>query len=460
LPGRRGCQEALSTAMAIWLIVLFILQLLVGETAGRNSFVTVERSTRVFYALVQFGALLAGYLVLGANRLFGRKFVVLEPKAVRVFVLLSFWSVVATLAMVLGLAAGNDTSYVVGDFYKFALLPLLFTLAYFGIRTERQLWFLLRGLAVVFGAAILVDFVRDYSTIRQGGSFANSATYHIGTLNTLILFLLVSRSGGRWFRRLLWAMAIEICIAIVLLQGFSDYLYLLLALGLFLLYSGNKKFIAGLALAGMLAFVGIVQPFLRAGSPSQLFGASGSYASRKLNSALARGSGSILEEMELLSGDRLGQMAGVLRAYRQSPARLAFGFGMGGELEVLPVTMNWIPLARYHRWTHFIESSFFEVFYRTGLAGLLTFMALLHFCYRRGKRLAAGPHRQFGTFVMVNTVYQFFNLMQATPMEFTWLFLVLPVVGTFVLERAQAGAQQRSAAALAEGRLQRNPGVA
>jgi hypothetical protein len=448
--------------MATWLIVLFILQLLAATTAGDKQFAAVGRSTHVFYALVQFAAVVLGYLVLAANQLCGRKFAVLERGAVRAFVLLSCWSVAATLAVVLGLAAGNQTSYVVGDFYKFALLPLLFALAYFGIRTERQLWFLLCGLAVIFGAALVFDFARDFAWIRQGGRFATSATYHIGTLNTLILFLLLSRRGGRWFRLVLWAIALEVCVSIVLLQGFSDYLSVTLALGLFLLYSRNKKLILALGLVTGLAFAGIVAPFLGMSEAAfNLPGKSGSYASQKLTAALARGKSSVVETVELLTGDRLAQINGILHAYWESPGRIPFGFGMGQDVEVIPLTPYLVPNPeRYRRREHFVESSFFEVFYRTGLAGLLALVAFLRYCYRRGKRLAAGPYRQFGIFVMVNTVYQLLNLMQETPMEFVWLFLVVPVVGTFVLERSQAREEERTTPALAGGKLERNPSPA
>ena len=101
-----------------------------------------------------------------------------------------------------------------------------------------------------------------------------------------------------------------------------------------------------------------------------------------------------------------------------------------------------IPQTEFTPWWqpvhHFIHSGLFEIFYRTGFAGVLTLLGIFVHSYRRGKRLAGGLHGDYGRFVMANTVYQLANIAIQTPITYVWLFLVIPLAGTYILERTPA----------------------
>ncbi|HLB89011.1 MAG TPA: hypothetical protein VJK29_15255 [Terriglobales bacterium] len=424
--------------MRFWFLVLFVLQLMVGATSGGDDTLLVERTSRVTSAVLQFSGVLLGYFLLFGKEMFGGKVFWVERKTLWAFLMLAVWVFLDLFAMGAGFWLHYETTYVLGDFYKFLLLPLLFVLAYFGLRSRRQLDTVLKGLVAVMGIALLVDFVRRYTWITQyGGRFMTSSTFHIATVTPLVLYLLLCGKGSRFFRQILWAVGFEICASIVLLQGLSDYVYVGLLMLLFSYFFRSKKLVLAVVLLAGVGFIGLADPFN--------FWGEGNYLSRKLAYATVTAAGSQLGLTERVTGSRIGEIIGILRAYANSPAQLPFGFGMGALDEALPITMAEIPKTEFTPWWqpihHFIHSGLFEIFYRTGFAGLVALFGLFIHAYRRGQRLACGPHRDFGRFVMANSVYQLANIAIQTPITYVWLFFVIPLVGSYIVERAavQAG---------------------
>lgn len=112
--------------MSYWLLVLFILGLAIDATSGGLPGEVVDRETRVFAAYLQFGAILFGYLFLILQQGLSQNFFAVEKKARPVFTLLGLWVLFSAIQ---GFRADNDSTYVLGDFYKFLLLPLLVGLA-------------------------------------------------------------------------------------------------------------------------------------------------------------------------------------------------------------------------------------------------------------------------------------------------------------------------------------------
>jgi hypothetical protein len=425
--------------MRFWFLVLFVLQLMVGATSGGDDTLPVERTYRVTSAVLQFSGVLFGYFLLFGREMFGGKVFWVERKTLWAFLMLAVWVFLDLFAMGAGFWLHYETTYVLGDFYKFLLLPLLFMLAYFGLRSQRQLDTVLKGLVAVMGIALLVDFIRRYTWITlYGGRFMTSSTFHISTVTPLVLYLLLCGKGSRFFRRILWVVGFEICASIVLLQGLSDYVYAGLLMLIFYYFFRSKKLVLALVLLAGVGFIGIADPFD--------FWGEGNYLSRKLEYATVTAAGSQMGVAERVTGSRIGEIIGILRAYANSPAQLPFGFGMGALDEALPITMAEIPKTEFTPWWqpihHFIHSGLFEIFYRTGFAGLVALFALFAHAYRRGRRLASGPHRDFGRFVMANSVYQLTNIAIQTPITYVWLFFVIPLVGSYIVEYAavQGGA--------------------
>lgn len=414
--------------MATWLLIIFALELALSKYSGDLPGVRVERELRVLAAVFQFSLIVAGYLYLLARQvLVGRLFSV-ERKARPAFLLLVMWTVVAGVATLEGLWFGNDPNYTLGDFYKFVLLPLLFGLAYFGLRTRREIDWVLKGLAIVIGVFLLRDFLQMLGWLREGYRFTASSTYHLATMIPLLIYLLFRRQATPGFRLLMVFVAVEAVVAVVLLQGLADYVFLLCGLLLFLLFWRKTKLALATTLVALVVAASVSGAF-------SVFDHRESYAKRKLEaSSYAR---SALEFVESMGGSRAAEMGSVFRSYWAAPARIPLGFGMGSYLYVEPLSRLW---AHWRGWDHFIHSALFESFYRAGLIGLVVLVAFLGHVFVRGRQLSRGPHREYGVFVMGNAVYQGANLAILSPLTFPWLILSISLAGTYVWEREDVNA--------------------
>ncbi|HEV2717148.1 MAG TPA: hypothetical protein VGU64_17920, partial [Terriglobales bacterium] len=137
--------------MSFWFLILFVLQILVGATNGGDDTQLVERSYRVTTAVLQFAGVAFGLMLLFGKEMFGGRVFRLERRTAWAFLLLGTWTALALIAFVNGYLSRYEETYVFGDFYKFLLLPLLFMLAYFGLRKQNQLDAALMGLVIVMG---------------------------------------------------------------------------------------------------------------------------------------------------------------------------------------------------------------------------------------------------------------------------------------------------------------------
>ncbi|MEE8199972.1 MAG: hypothetical protein V3R29_02295, partial [Candidatus Acidoferrales bacterium] len=329
--------------MATWLLVIFAVELALTRHRGDLPGVEVEREARVLAAVLQFSLILAGYLYLLGRQALTRRRFVLEKRARTGFLLLGVWTSIAVLATLEGFWFGNDPNFVLGDFYKFMLLPLLFGLAYFGLRTPGQLEWVLKGLVLVLGLFLLYDFLRATALLSVGHRFTASSTYHLATYVPLLIYLLFRRRAGVGLRLLTALVLAEVLVAVVLLQGLSDYVFLFTGALLFLVFWRKSKLVVLGVVVLAVALGGIWDVF-------GLFGGEGTYAQTKLQAGLyAR---THLERVEALAGSRAAEFASVLRSYLAAPEKLLLGFGMGSYLYVEPLSKMW---AYWRGWDHFIH---------------------------------------------------------------------------------------------------------
>jgi hypothetical protein len=406
------------------------------------------------------------------------------------FGILAVWIAMSILAAVGGLLARHPIGYLLGDLYKFLLLPVVFILMYLSVRTEADLDFMLRALVILYGGTILVDFVRYYPYLAQGNRFTTSSVDLIAKMAPLILYTFYAAQP--WvFHVLLAAVFVETLLALSwgqTLGGFAGYL---LCLGLLFALSSRRAFQrSGLRARVFLALIVMVvatfvvnlqggvpmafgalpvgaaptvpppcadsspfvAPTVRTPAPPTLATPAPSTLGTDAPPAAAGGplrlvtapnyirsrvtvvltGGSIGTKVDVLSGSRGGEIAGVLGSMARFPARSVLGFGLGGTLTPVPLgtePMYWsVP-------KHYIHAGLFEVLYRSGLVGFAAMGALLAVIFARGVRLFARDRHPFGVFVMTNVVVQTVLLAYDSSLMSPYFQLALSFAGTCALER-------------------------
>lgn len=422
---------------AIPLLVLFAVQ--VGFWGGLGTTETT-RLELLIAAVAQIVVIGLGYLWLtvGPRQRPGGWAIVRQDRLL--FGVLAAWIAIATIAAVNGALAGNQVQYVLGDYYKFAILPLIVLLAYLAMETEGQLGFVLRWTMVLFGAILVYDFARFYPLLAQGHRFTSNAVDMIATLAPLICYLLHEPSS-RTFAVLGAAVFAEVMLTLSFGQLLGGFLGFALSLGL--LFWLLRQRIA-LVLMAVVIFTfavnmmgGIPIAIKPTSSPDRRPGLLpfrvtilDTYMRGKLNAATS--SQSVPSAAEAVGGSRAAEIVAIVRKIGGKPLKIALGFGLGGTVE--PVALGGTRLY-WERPKHYVHAGLFEVLYRSGVIGLAVFLAFFVVLIRRALRVHAAGRHPFAAFVIVNTIVQAVLLAFTAPLMSPYLFLALSFAGLAAIER-------------------------
>ena len=116
-----------------------------------------DRFGLMFEAAAKMFVVVFGLMVIAVRYMRCRKLSLVPSAHGGVIVVLLLWVMSSILAALMGVLVGHDLNYVVGDAYKFLMLPILFCLCYFGIDTEEDVDFILDGLVVIYN--VLFNFI-------------------------------------------------------------------------------------------------------------------------------------------------------------------------------------------------------------------------------------------------------------------------------------------------------------
>lgn len=429
--------------MALWLLVILAIQLALTKY-GPMTDTPVAPEERAFMAMAQAVAIGIGYLAILFKQGVRRAGFAIERNAKPAFVLLASWTIIVGVATFGGAYANNETYYVLGDCYRFLLLPLIFGLAYFGLETRKDLDLVLEGTILVLGGMFMVDFFRYLPFVLAGNRFETGASFYAHALVPLIIYLLFRRGNSGLFTIVAYVVAAEILVSSVLVQGFTDYAVAIITIALFLFYWRKVRLLVAGTLALGITFIGIMK------DPFGVFGGA-SYGYTKLDYAM--NAPSLYASVARLVGARLLQIQYIGQLFQEFPQRIPLGFGMGAMMEA---NLRWAALYGiwWRRWQHVVESGLAEIAYRAGLLALLVFLLFLWHVFRRGRRLASGPHREYGIFVMVNTISIAAAMSLVSTLPYVSYILAISLAGTFVLERASLAIEAHRPVP----RLQKRPG--
>jgi hypothetical protein len=382
------------------------------------------------------------------------------------FVILIIWVLVACVAAAIGLLGHHPVQYVVGDFYKFAMLPMIFLLAYLTLENEPQLQLVVRWVPLVFGAVLVFDFLRFYPLLGQEHRFTSNAVNMIGGMAPLICYMVLYPPSRVFFVLAIGVFA-EAMLALSFGQMIGGFMAFLISLGLF--FTVKRRWLTVvLTVVVLVTFAinmlgAIPLGFHRAETrhdPSALMALSPpvravvgeaaqpveprapfrvtkieQYMFEKIREAVDRRS--LGPAADIIGGSRAAEIKGVMREIAWHPRTGIFGFGLGGEL--LPVPLEDRPPTErpyYIVWEtpkHYIHAGLFDVLYRGGFVGLAVFLAVLATIFVRGVRLARS--HDYGVFVIVNVVAQGCLLALNEGLLTPYLLLALSFAGVAAIER-------------------------
>jgi hypothetical protein len=275
-------------------------------------------------------------------------------------VILGATVVLGGVTMLVGIARGNSIGYVLGDTYKFALIPITYWVCVEVVSQPHQRQFLWKFLMI---SGLVVSIV---GMLIQFYKFAIGWRYRLGKdvdLFALAAFVLLYLSSARKMTKRLSLLAIALLVigAVVSLQR-RDWLFVILVWGFAALIKkgwSRARLIWLTLISCVLLLLGFL--FLRLALPGVLEGAT-MHLERRLAFTFEG------DEPDSSVGRRLDEIEYVVQEFQDaSPIYLLIGLGQGAEFYD-PVSGKAGSQAEL---VHNIHNTYVSVIFRTGIIGLL-----------------------------------------------------------------------------------------
>jgi hypothetical protein len=373
------------------------------------------RAEVVAWGVAEFGTVLFLFLSVLLERLKHERLFALRTKSDRtLFASLGVWFAACTVSAIVGIARGNPWDYLLGDFYRFGSLPIIFGSMYFAVKDRAGVHKLLRGFVAVYGIMVALDLVRfnTYAYIAEERLTTETA-HQAGMIAVAVIYLMLFDPQS-WVRRCSVAILLLTTVLLFRAQMLTPILTSLLAMALFFIFS--RKFAVFLGAAVAAGFL-IVASFYSLSVSSAV----PSYIGDKLISA--QDSMGPLESVEVLSGIRLGEIISIGEEFSNHPSSLAFGTGEGSLISPDPIADPSLPISRYEEEKHYVHAGLFDALYHNGAIGVGAFLAFLLHTFRRAARLHKNGD-PFGLLVLVTLMVTVLLLMYDLPFE-----SAIPVLG-------------------------------
>lgn len=283
------------------------------------------------------------------------------------------WLAVILIALIYGFFfRGNNTTYLLGDLYKFVEIILVFWLTSFIVKSDRELKFLVWGVLILALIFALVDSLRFFAGLYALGDVLSArvrGTAQFSSLFALILTIsLILHEKKKKVRLILTFLGLAFFVSFLLSFLRTGYIAIPFALlFIFFLYSykngrallvGVAKFLAWtvllLALAGLSSLV-----IMRINPDIDLIGATIVRFSSLINPALDNPMGIRMLEVKSIVSEVL----------IRNPL---LGNGLGGEYysaSEVPGGLQWSK-------GHYVHNNYFEFLVRTGMIGLGVFLVI------------------------------------------------------------------------------------
>jgi hypothetical protein len=395
-----------------WFATHFLFNNLVGR-ADRTDIVLWSLAECAFVFLIVIAVFLKNFLRESA-------FAVRNPGDKWILGILAAWGVLTVAALWAGWRDGNDTTYLLGDFYRFGSLAVMVAAFYFSNLDSTGVRRLVRGFVLVYGAFLIFDAIQYGRFINEGIRPATQTAATAGTVAPLVIYVSLF-DPKRVFRIAARLVLLAMFAALIAAQMFTPILSMLFCLGLFLVPTKRASVAMGLAIGTGVLFVSIYYA-------DALMNTDLTYLQTKIR--LASGAYSPQEVVESLSGVRLGEIRFVLDTLRNSPADIPLGTGLGGMVSAR--TVSWF-LPSWLAYKHYLHSGLNEILYRTGGVGLGLFLSLVSLIFRRGYRLFK-QGQTFGLLVVVGIANLVLLMSFATDLTTGLPLLVICFTGLSLAE--------------------------
>jgi hypothetical protein len=384
-----------------------------------------DRSEVVAWGLAECGTVFLLFLSVSLERLKAEKVLAVRTRSDKIiFQLLGVWFGACVISALLGIAHGNEWGYLLGDFYRFASLPVVFALIYYSVKDGAEVHNLLRGFVAFYGFMVALDLVRFNTFIREEQERLTTETAHQAGMIAVAVIYLMLFDRQRWVRRSSVVILVLMMILLLRAQMLTPLLTSLSAMALFFSFSRKFAVFVGLSVAGLIlvaaSFYSLsVTPDVPAHIADKLL--------------MAQGTQGPMGSLEALSGSRLGEIISIGEEIANHPASLAFGTGQGSLVSPDPILDPELATDQYTFDKHYVHSGFFDALYHNGVIAVGAFAALIGHLFRRGRRMyrAGNP---FGLFVMVNLMVSGVLLMYDLPFESALPLLALCFSGVSAME--------------------------
>jgi len=305
-----------------------------------------------------------GLIILGNQALHSHNFTI-KYRHRSIFIVLFIWTFLSLYSGIMGLYGNNDIEYIVGDLYKFLLLPISFVLFYYTIKSLSQIEFIIKWLVYIYAIFLLLNIILNFlnwnvTTFRR----APVPPYTIPILYIIFNGILGNtKPGTTHLERLI---VVGIFLSFVFSQSVGFVLNVLLVPFIFMIVKSKNpaKHIFTVAIFSVLIITSIY--FLRGfiedytykqyeNSRNRIY-----YKVSRMFESLP-----ILEKIEIIAAGRISELANIV--YNE-PAKLIIGRGMGSILSLRAIIPEW------KQWegttSHSMHSVFGETLFRTGILGL------------------------------------------------------------------------------------------
>jgi hypothetical protein len=361
--------------------------------------------------------------------------VVQRSKAVKVFDIrtsadktivrwMSVWFVLCICSALLGVAHGNQWDYLLGDLYRFGLLPVICALIYCSVKDAGDVCRTMRGFVAVYGIIVALDLIRFNSFIRdEQERLTTEAAHQAGMIAVAVIYLMLF-DEKRWVRRASVGVLLLMTILLLRAQMLTPLITSLMAMALYFCLSRKRAVFVGCAIAlGILVAASFYSVSVTPAVPA--------YIADKL--AIAQESAGPAESLQALSGSRIGEIISIEEEFAAHPSNLLLGTGEGSVLSPDPLLDSLIPTDKYVLEKHYVHAGLFDALYHNGLAAVGVFLAILAQLFRRGRRMYNNGN-PFGLFVMINLIVTTTLLCFDLPFESALPLLALCFAGVGVME--------------------------
>jgi O-antigen ligase len=282
------------------------------------------------------------------------------------------------IALVVGLIRGNSPIFLIGDTYKFAVIPLAYFCTVQTLRAEnvKRLFLFI----ILLETAVTLESFGVYAVRLSKGFYERAPEHSISLLAFVFFLVLLSsrRELSRWKNLICFILVVIIGITAILSQARTLWAQMLLCPFILLLVE-RKSIVAASILKFAVYALMLLIPL------SLIFSDAYYNITESLNQRIRETSAIFKSNRQfapVLSADRrVVEVKATMNMYSElpNPADFLVGFGNGAEFYAPSAALG---MGSRPGYKHHIHNGYISIFFRMGILGLLAFLVFIFFTLR------------------------------------------------------------------------------